>query len=211
MKISVYTKTGKEAGEMTLPAGIFDVKMNADLVHQVLISQTANKRQVSAHTQNRSEVRGGGKKPWQQKGTGRARHGSTRSPIWKGGGVSGGPRNDKNYSKDIPVKMRRKALFMVLSEKVKNNLLVVMDEFDTQKAKTKDMAKTITSLPIKTSSRLVVSQNSDKKVFLMARNIARTGVLEARNLNVSDLLNYKYVLVSKEGIKDIESTFSSKK
>ncbi len=211
MKISVYSKTGKEAGEMTLPAGIFDVKMNADLVHQVLISQTANKRQVSAHTQNRSEVRGGGKKPWQQKGTGRARHGSTRSPIWKGGGVSGGPRNDKNYSKDIPVKMRRKALFMVLSEKVKNNLLVVMDEFDTQKAKTKDMAKTITSLPIKTNSRLVVSQNADKKVFLMARNIARTGVLEARNLNVADLLNYKYVLVSKDGIKDIENTFASKK
>src|SRR3989344_1586405 len=121
MKTAVYTKDGKEAGEITLPKEIFDVKMNADLVHQGFISQTGNARQVSAHTKNRSGVRGGGRKPWRQKGPGRARHGSTRSPIWKGGGVSGGPRNDKNYMKAVPTKMRRKALFMVLSEKAKKN------------------------------------------------------------------------------------------
>lgn len=211
MKVAVYTKEGKEAGEITLSKEIFEVPFNADLVHQVMISQTANKRQVGAHTQTRGEVRGGGRKPWRQKGTGRARHGSTRSPIWKGGGVSGGPRNDKNYSKDVPVKMRRKALSMVLSQKAKNHLLIVMDAFDGEKTKTKQMAATIKSLPIKTNSRLVVSQNADKKIFLAARNIARTGVSEARNLNVVDLLNYKYVLVSKDGIKDIESTFSKKK
>ena len=211
MKASVYTKEGKEAGEITLPKEIFEVPMNADLVHQVFISQTANARQVGAHTQTRGEVRGGGRKPWRQKGTGRARHGSSRSPIWKGGGVSGGPRNDKNYTKDVPAKMRRKALFMVLSEKVKNNLLVVMDSFETEKPKTKNMVLAIKNLPIKTSSRLVVSLNNDKKTFLAARNIAKTGVSEARNLNVVDLLNYKYVLISKDGIKDIESTFSNKK
>jgi large subunit ribosomal protein L4 len=207
MKIAVYNQEGKEAGEITLPKEIFEVQMNADLVHQVLISQTANKRQVPAHTKTRGEVRGGGRKPWRQKGTGRARHGSTRSPIWKGGGVSGGPRNDKNYAKDVPTKMRRKALFMVLSEKAKNNLLVVLDKLEIEKPKTKEMVKTITSLPIKNSSRLVISPNSDKKVFLATRNIAKTGVSEARNLNVVDLLNYKYVLLSKDGIKEIEKTF----
>ncbi len=108
--------------------------------------------------------------------------------------------------------MRRKALSMVLSEKAKNNLLIVMDAFDISSpaggAKTKGMAMTIKNLPIKTASRLVVSQNADKNVFLAARNIAKTGVSEARNLNVVDLLNYKYVLVSKGGIKDIEKTFA---
>ncbi len=211
MEVSVYNQDGKIMEEkMKLPAGIFEVPMNADLVHQVFISQTANARQVSAHTKNRSEVRGGGRKPWRQKGTGRARHGSTRSPIWKGGGVSGGPRNDKNYSKALPIKMRRKALFMVLSEKAKKNLLVVLDSMEMEKAKTKEMAMMIKKLPIKIDSRLVISQNADKKTFLMSRNIAKTGVSEARNLNLVDLLNYKYVLVSKEGIKDIEDTFAKK-
>lgn len=208
MEVSVYNQKGKKMEEtVKLPKEIFEVPMNADLVHQVFISQTANKRQVGAHTKNRSEVRGGGRKPWRQKGTGRARHGSTRSPIWKGGGVSGGPRNDAVFEKTIPTKMRRKALCMVLSQKAKQNLLVILDSMDMEKAKTKDIATTIQNSPIKASSRLVVSQNADKKVFMAARNIAKTGVSEARNLNVVDLLNYKYVLVSKEAIKDIESTF----
>jgi len=211
MKVAVYTKEGKEAGDMTLPKEIFEVPFNADLVHQVLISQTANKRQVSAHTQTRGEVRGGGRKPWRQKGTGRARAGSTRGPIWKGGGVSGGPRNDVVFEKTIPTKMRRKALFMVLSEKVKKNLLVVVDVMDMDKPKTKEMAQTIQKLPVKTESRLVVSDNGDKNIFLAARNMAKTGVSEARNLNVVDLLNYKYVVISKDGIKNIEATFSEKK
>ncbi len=210
MKTTVYNKEGKEIGEITLPEEVFSVELNKDLVHQVLISQTANKRQVPAHTKTRGEVRGGGKKPWAQKGTGRARHGSIRSPLWKGGGVTGGPRNDKNYTKDIPTKMRRKALFMVLSEKVKNNLLVVLDKIEIDKPKTKEMVKTIKALPCGVASRLVVSQNADKKVFLATRNIAKTGVSEARNLNVVDLLNYKYLLISKDGIKDIEKTFSNK-
>ncbi len=207
MKIAVYNQTGKEAGEMTLPKEIFEVPMNADLVHQVLISQTANKRQVGAHTQTRGEVRGGGRKPWRQKGTGRARHGSTRSPIWKGGGVSGGPRNDKNYSKTVPAKMKRKALFMVLSEKAKNNLLVVLESMEMAKPKTKDIALTISKLPIKTNSRLVAYDAKNKDMFLAARNIKKTGVSEARNLNVVDLLNHKYLLISKDAIKDIEKTF----
>ena len=208
MKTAVYDKQGKEVEQIVLPKDIFEVPMNSDLVHQVFISQTANLRQVGAHTKNRSEVRGGGRKPWRQKGTGRARHGSTRSPIWKGGGVSGGPRNEAVYEKIVPAKMRKKALSMVLSEKVKKNLFIVMDEFNTEKAKTKDMAMAIKKSPIKVDSRLVISPNADKKIFLMSRNIERTGVAEARNLNVMDLLNHKYVLISKDGLKDIEKSFS---
>lgn len=206
MKISVYNQAGKEAGEMTLPKEIFEVPMNADLVHQVFISHTANQRQVSAHTKNRGEVRGGGRKPWRQKGTGRARHGSTRSPIWVGGGVSGGPRNEKNYEREIPKKMRRKALYMVLSEKVKNNLFLVMDDLAIEKPKTKLISETLKKLPCGNESRLILSTD-DKKLFLATRNIAKTGVLEARNLNIVDLLNYKYVVVSKDGVREIEKTF----
>ena len=209
MKALVYNQEGKETGEMNLPKDIFEVPMNADLVHQVFISQRGNQRQVSAHTKNRSEVRGGGRKPWKQKGTGRARHGSTRSPIWVGGGVSGGPRNEKNYEREIPKKMRRKALFMVLSEKAKNNLIVVLDQLEIEKPKTKVISEMIRKLPVNKGSRLVLT-NDKGNIFLAARNITKTGVSEARNINLIDLLDYKYLLVSKDGIKEIESTFLKK-
>ena len=206
MKIAVYNQQGKESGEMTLPKEIFEVPMNADLVHQVLISQNANKRQVSAHTKDRSDVRGGGRKPWRQKGTGRARVGSIRSPLWRGGGVTGGPTNEKVYEKTVPAKMRKKAMFMVLSEKVKNNLLVVLDELKMEKPKTKEMSVMISKLPAKVASRLVVNSEG-KNIFMSARNIKKTGVTETRNLNVAELLNYKYVLITKDGIKELEKTF----
>lgn len=211
MKVDVYNEKGEVAGTTTLPKEIFEVQMNADLVHQVFVSQQSNLRQGSAHTKNRGEVRGGGKKPWRQKGTGRARHGSIRSPIWKGGGVSGGPRNERNFEKDIPKKMRKKALFMVLSEKAKNNLLVVLDNLELENNKTKLMASLIKKLPLNNASRLVLYSDGSNKVFLATRNITKTGVSQAKNLNIVDLLNYKYVLTTKDGIKEIESTFSSKK
>lgn len=209
MKYPAYNQEGKESGEITLPKEIFEVPMNADLVQQVFVSQTSNQRQNSAHTKMRGEVRGGGRKPWRQKGTGRARHGSTRSPIWVGGGVSGGPRNERNFKKDLPKKMRRKALFMVLSEKAKSNLLVVLDELKTERPKTKAMAKLMEKLPLSKGSRLVL-HNNDKNTFLSARNIAKTGTLATKNLNIVDLLNYKYLLTTKEGIKEIELTFLKK-
>lgn len=209
MKYPVYNQSGEEEGNMILPKEIFEVPMNNDLVHQIFVSQTSNQRQNSAHTKNRSEVRGGGRKPWRQKGTGRARHGSTRSPIWIGGGVSGGPRNERNYKKDIPKTMKRKALFMVLSEKAKNNLLVVLDKLEIEKPKTKIVSEMIKKLPISDSSKLVAYESGNGKVFLAARNIVKTGVLEIRNLNLVDLLNYKYLLTTKEGIKEIEKVFLS--
>jgi large subunit ribosomal protein L4 len=186
---------------------VFNVKSeNHEVVIKAYKAFLAEKRSAFANTKTRGEVRGGGKKPWRQKGTGRARHGSTRSPIWVGGGVSGGPRNEKVYEREIPKKMRRKALFMVLSEKAKNNLFLVMDKMEMEKPKTKVMANIMKKLPCASASRLVL-MNEGKNVFLSARNIAKTGVLEARNLNLVDLLKYKYVVISKDGIKEIEKTF----
>ncbi len=207
MKIAVYNIEGKKVGDALLPKDIFDVKMNPDLVHQVVVSQMSNRRQGSAHTKDRSEVRGGGKKPWRQKGTGRARAGSSRSPIWKGGGVTHGPRNEKNYKKDIPAKIRRKAMFMVLSEKAQQNLLVVLDNLSLDKIKTSQMAKILNNLPCKDNC-LIATPANDQKVFLSARNIPKINTTEARNLNVLDLMSRKYLLMTKETIDVIKETFA---
>ncbi|MBU3934628.1 50S ribosomal protein L4 [Patescibacteria group bacterium] len=209
MKIPVYNKEGKEVGNTLLPKEIFDVKMNLDLVHQVAVSQMANRRQITAHTKDRSEVRGGGRKPWRQKGTGRARAGSNRSPIWKGGGVTFGPRKDKVFKKEIPNKIRRKALFMVLSEKARKNLLIVLDELKIDKAKTKEMVGILEKLPCKNSC-LILLPVYDKKIILSARNISKIITMEARNLNVLDALSSNYLLMPKDTIKKIKETFTEK-
>jgi large subunit ribosomal protein L4 len=209
MKAIVYNTEGKEVGSTLLPKEIFDVTMNSDLVHQVAVSQSANLRQGSAHSKDRSEVSGGGKKPWRQKGTGRARAGSSRSPIWKGGGVTFGPRNTKDYKKEIPKKMRRKALFMVLSQKARENSLIVLDELKFEKAKTKEMAIILNNLPIKGTSLLALP-DYDKNLILSVRNIPKVLTIEARNLNVLDLLNSKYLIFSKEVVKTLKETFLEK-
>lgn len=207
MKYSVYNQEGKESGEVTLPKEIFEVALNSDLVHQVAVSLMANRRQVSAHAKTRGEVSGSGIKPWRQKGTGRARHGSKRSPIWKGGGVAHGPRNDRIFEREIPKKMRRKALFMVLSEKAKANTLVVLDEIKLEKGKTKEMASSLSKLPCAKQATLIALPNYDKKVVLASRNIKKVNIDDARNLNVLDLLNSKYLLITKDTVKTIEKTF----
>jgi len=210
MKIEVYNQNGESVGNTTLPKEVFDVKFNADLVHQIAVSLAANKRQVSAHTKIRGEVRGGGKKPWRQKGTGRARHGSIRSPLWKGGGVTFGPRTDRIFDREVPKKMRRKALLMVLSQKVKDNQLVILDKIELvgTQGKTKEMASSLMKLPCKEASTLIALPNYDKKVFLASRNIKKTSIEDARNLNVLQLLNHKYLLITKESIKTLENTFA---
>lgn len=209
MKIDLYNINGEKTEEtVTLPESIFGVTFNADLVHQVLTSQMANKRQVSAHTKNRGEVRGSGIKPWRQKGTGRARHGSKRSPIWVGGGIAHGPRNDRVLEREIPKKMRRKALFMVLSEKARSNDLIVMEKLESEKGKTKETVKVLAKLPSAKKSTLIALSGYDKKTFLSARNIAKTKVDDARNLNVLDLMNSKYLILTKDSIKTIENTFN---
>ncbi|MCX6764436.1 MAG: 50S ribosomal protein L4 [Candidatus Nealsonbacteria bacterium] len=207
MKIKVYNQEGKAVSEALLPKEIFEVPFNSDLVHQAVTIQKGNRRQVIAHTKDRSEVRGGGKKPWQQKGTGRARHGSIRSPLWKGGGVTFGPRKQRVFKRDMPQKMRRKALFMVLSVKAKENFLIVLDKIEIENIKTKTMAEILKKLPCKSESCLISLPKLDKKIVLSARNIPRLKTLEARNLNVLDLLSSKYLILPKESVKMIRETF----
>ncbi len=208
MKIDLYNQQGEVTGSVVLPKEIFDIKFNADLVHQVAISLAGNARQISAHSRMRGEVSGGGKKPWRQKGTGRSRHGSIRSPLWKGGGVTHGPRKDRIFEREIPKKMRRKALLMILSEKAKNNQLVLLDKIELEKGKTKEMAKSLAKLPCNNQATLIALPNYDKKIFLASRNIKKTSIEDARNLNVLELLNHKYLLLTKESIKTIEATFA---
>ncbi len=210
MKIDIYNQNGEVTGSATLPKEIFDVKFNADLVHQITVSLSANKRQISAHTKTRGEVSGGGKKPWRQKGTGRARHGSIRSPLWKGGGVTHGPRTERIFEREVPKKMRRKALFMVLSEKAKNKQLIILDKIELTKGKTKEMTGSLGKLPCKNQATLIALPNYDKKIFMATRNIKKTSIEDARNINVLQLLSYKYLLLTKESIKTIENTFTTK-
>lgn len=146
LKVKVYNQQAEVAGEMELSSKVFGMKANPALVHQAVVTQMANERKVIAHTKTRSEVRGGGKKPWAQKGTGRARHGSSRSPIWKGGGVTFGPRNDRNFKMRINKKMRQKAMLMALSDKVASNHLIILDKFLITEFKTKIFNQILVSL-----------------------------------------------------------------
>ncbi len=207
MKTVVYNQEGKEISQALLPKEIFDVKINPDLVHQVAVSQMANRRQVSAHIKTRAEVRGGGRKPWRQKGTGRARAGSIRSPIWRGGGVTFGPTTEKVFKKRIPKKMRRKALFMVLSAKAKENLLLVLDNLKIEKPKTKLIREILDRLFLKKGSGLIALAKIDENIIKAARNIPKTETMQAKDLNVLDLLSFKYLVMPKEVIKVIKETF----
>ena len=146
METTIYTKEGKAKGKISLPEEVFGVKWNADLVHEVLASLSTSKRMSTAHTKHRGEVRGGGKKPWQQKGTGRARHGSIRSPLWVGGGVAHGPRNEKNFDRKVNKKAKAKAIAVILSAKLKDGELIFVDSFGMNAPKTKDAVSFITNL-----------------------------------------------------------------
>lgn len=210
MKVKLYNQKGEVVGDYNLPKEIFEKEFNSDLVHQVVLSQQSNKRQNTAKVKDRSEVRGGGKKPWRQKGTGRARHGSSRSPIWIGGGVTFGPTTEKNYKKRVPKKIKRAALFQVLSAKAKENLILVLDDLKIEKPKTKEMAKVFDSLFLKKGSGLLVLPKMQKDIILSARNIKKSQTVQAKDLNILDLLNYKFILMPKDSVEVMKETFLEK-
>ncbi len=207
MKVPVYNKQGEEVKQIELPEKIFAMEVNSDLVHQVVVSQMSNRRQGTAHTKDRSEVRGGGKKPWRQKGTGRARHGSIRSPLWPGGGVTFGPRNEKDYKKRIPKEMKKKALFMVLSGKLKDKEILFVDDFKMEKPKTAPVKSLVEKLFKEKGKTLILLSDSDKNLILGARNIPGIETMLARNINAMDLLMFKNLIFSEDGVKEIEKTF----
>lgn len=204
--VDLYNIDGKKAGSFDLPEDVFGLAANNDLVHQVYVSQAANRRSGSAHTKQRSDVRGGGRKPWKQKGTGNARTGSIRNPIWRGGGTIFGPLKSKNFSKNINTKMRRKALLIALSEKARAGKIVVADSLVLPEAKTKHVIAFLTGVGITTSS-LIGLGTKERDTFRAVRNIEKKHACEVEKFNVFDVLNADYVIVSKDGIAGIQSQF----
>jgi large subunit ribosomal protein L4 len=217
LEADVYTMDAKKSGTVTLPEKVFAEKWNADLVHQVVVGMQANARQPIAHTKDRSEVRGGGKKPWAQKGTGRARHGSSRSPIWRHGGVTHGPRNDRDFSQKLNKKMRVKALFVVLSKKYADGQMFFLNDIAMKEPKTKDARALLTSwgtidgfAPLATRRKnalYVVLSKGDAAVKKSFQNMGNVLVGTVGTVNPVDLLSYRYVLFANpdECVKAMEA------
>lgn len=221
MESKIYSaKTGKEAGSIALPENIFGLPSNPDLVHQVVMAMQANARTSTAHTKTRSEVSGGGKKPWRQKGLGKARAGSSRSPIWVKGGVTFGPRNEKDFSQKINKKMKVKALFTALSEKLRNDQIIFVDELGLSSVKTKDAQDILNNLAkvsgfktLNTKKRnnvLVTAPKNDAAAKKSFGNIYHATLDELRNINPVDVLTYRYLVISapKESVELLASKLS---
>lgn len=210
----IYNIQGEEMGKINLPVEIFNIEINNNLIYQAVNAQLNNKRNKLAHTKDRSEVRGGGKKPWQQKGTGRARHGSSRSPIWVGGGITFGPRKDKNFDKKINKKAKRKAVLMVLSSKAKDKEIIILDKLELKEGKTKLMAEILKNVLAKRKTNkkkqksiLFATLEKNSKIIKAGRNIPFLKTVKITDLNLLDLLSFKYLLLEKQGIKELEKKY----
>jgi len=213
METKLYTQNGKDAGKITLPESVFGLSWNADLVHQVMVAMRSNERSPIAHTKTRGEVSGTGKKPWAQKGTGRARHGSRRSPIWVGGGVAHGPRNDKNFARKINKKTKTKALFTILSQKYKDGEILFVDSFSFTAPKTKEAKAVMLSLAgIKGFEKLgtkpknvalIATDKKDTNLLKSFQNFGNVSVEETRNINPLSVLNHKYLIMVKDSIEKL--------
>lgn len=206
MELPLYNQSAEKIGIVELPDSVFGVKSNNDLLHQVVTSQMSNKRQVIAHAKTRAEVRGGGKKPWRQKGTGRARHGSIRSPIWKGGGVTFGPTKERNFKKKINKKMAQKAVTVALSEKARSGSIFVVDQLALNVPKTKEAASVMKKFKNQLNvngSTLIVSSVTNKNLNRSIGNIQGLAAVEARNLNPLEILSYKNLMILKDAIETI--------
>ena len=206
IKLSLHNIKGKEIGEISLKDNIFNTKINKYLVHQVVKRYLAGKRRGTASTKNRSEVRGGGAKPWRQKGTGRARAGTIRSPIWVGGGIVFGP-TPRDYSFSLPKKMKTAALKSVLSNKAKNNEIIILEKLSLEKNKTKKMVEILENLKA-FKKPLVIIGKEDKKIEQAIRNIKDAMVLPVSKINSYDLLNQGKIIFTKEALKQIEEVLA---
>ncbi|GIW67388.1 MAG: 50S ribosomal protein L4 [Candidatus Parcubacteria bacterium] len=213
MKTYLYNFQGEKIGEIEFPE-IFNLEFNPALVHQVMRWQMLNNYHPYAHTKTRGEVRGGGRKPWPQKGTGRARHGSIRSPIWKGGGVVFGPRKEKIRQIKVNKKMKKKAILMTIAEKLRQNLIRVIDKLEPKEYKTKEFEKFFSKFlqPRKTKKKketaLLVIENDKKEIYRSIRNLPYADAISARNLNLLELLNHKYLFLTKDSLTELYKRFS---
>lgn len=204
--LKVYNQEGKGVSKIELNAAIFSLPWNDDLVHQAVRTNFANKRQVLASVKDRSEVRGGGRKPWRQKGTGRARHGSIRSPLWRGGGVTFGPEGERNFKLKINKKMAKKAVLIILSAKARDNEILILEDIKLPRPMTKEMAKIISSFP-KVKSALFALSGANEDIKMAARNLPNLKITNINNLNILDILKYQYLILTKSGIEYLEKKY----
>lgn len=205
-KVNVYNMQGELVEEMELSEDIFGVEINEHVVYEVVKNQLANKRQGTQSAKTRAEVRGGGRKPWRQKGTGRARQGSIRSPQWKGGGVVFAPK-PRDYSYSVPKKVKRLALKSVLTDKLQNNEMIVVDQLSFDAPKTKDMKRVLANLKADKKA-LIVMAEKDANVIRSANNIPNVATTLVNTINVYDILKYNSFIITKEAVKRVEEVYA---
>lgn len=211
MEAKVYNAAGEVLREVKLPDAVFGVAINPVAIQRAVTAQQDNARVAIAHTKTRSEVRGGGRKPWRQKGTGRARHGSIRSPIWVGGGITFGPRSDRNFAVRINRKEVRSALRMVLSAKAQDARVVLVDALASETAKTKPFAQMLAKLPsARSKNLLIVQEKPDRKTVIAARNLPQCSTILANSLNIRDVLKAQYLIMPEAALKVVAATFGKK-
>jgi len=196
-EVKLFNQDGSEAGNIELEASVFGIEPNEHVVHQVVVMQRAAKRQGTHAVKNRSAVRGGGRKPWRQKGTGRARHGSIRSPQWVGGGVVFGPTTERNYKQKLPKKVRRLALKSALSSKVQNDNLIVLSELQFDQPKTKEMVTVLQGLDANNKA-LIVTAGKEDNVMLSANNLQNVKVITVNEVNVLDIISHDKLIITKD-------------
>ncbi len=193
MKLPVYTKENKAVGEIEVSDAIFGRAWNPTLVHQIIVALAANRRAPIAHTKDRSEVSGGGRKPWRQKGTGRARHGSSRSPLWKGGGTTFGPRNERDFSQKINKKMARAALYCALSKKLADGEMRIIDDLTLARPKTKELHW----IP---HSALLVPAADNRDIYRASANLPKVKTMYFSSLNAEDVIKYKNIFIDQKAV-----------
>ncbi len=212
--VDVYNIAGAIVEKATLPEDIFGVSVSEGLLHEAVVHQRAKSRPMVASTKTRGEVRGGGRKPWKQKGTGRARHGSIRSPIWRGGGIVFGPRVDRNYETKMNKKARRKALCMALSQKVNDHALILVDHLSMEAPKTKTAASILKAFPQfdrrKKHTVGLISPKGSLALNKSFRNLEKVTIIPTHKLNIIDVLTCKFLLMPVQSIGEIQTIFSKK-
>lgn len=206
--VKLYNSDGAVMGDTKLDPKLFGVEVKSGLVHEVMIGLSANARQSLAHTKTKGEVRGGGKKPWKQKGTGRARQGSTRSPQWVGGGVVFGPRKERDYSVKINKKMKRLVMAMVLSDKVANDRLLVLESYPIKIGKTKEMSTVLKKLPVK-GSVLCLQTPSDPMLARSVRNLPKIHFAGTSDISIADILHADFLLSTPAVIEKLVQMYAS--
>ncbi|HSW35098.1 MAG TPA: 50S ribosomal protein L4 [Candidatus Limnocylindrales bacterium] len=204
-KLALYNRDGEQVDEIEVLASLFGAPLKKGALYQTAVSQAARRRQGSASSKDRGEVKGGGSKPWPQKGTGRARHGSTRSPIWVGGGAVFGPK-PRDFSTKIPKKMRRAALKSVLSSKFNEGKLLLVEKYGMEVPRTKEMVALLDKLKV-TGGVLIVTAQPDLNVIKSARNLPRVKTILARQLNVLDILGYNYMIMDSDALEQVQEVF----